>query len=66
MTCIESVEKKMSINLGLDQDQINEKHHIVMFDIFVCKSFAVGALSQSNTFTKTSIISPTVDCVEMW
>jgi hypothetical protein len=34
-------------NLGLDQDEVDEENDEVMFNIFVCKVLASGALREA-------------------
>jgi len=50
--------------LWLDQDQINEQHHEVMFDVFIGEPLAARTLSQSNSFAERSIIRFAVGCVK--
>lgn len=40
----------MGAYLGLNQDQIDEQHNVVMFNVLVCEPFAVWTLCESNTF----------------
>ena len=46
----------MSVDLRLDQDQVNEEDHKVMFDIFVGEALTARALCQSYTFAQSAII----------
>jgi hypothetical protein len=42
--------------LRLDQDQINEQHHKVMLDIFVCEALAARALRQAHALAQGTVI----------
>lgn len=59
------IEKKMSIHLGFDQDQIDEEDDEVMLDIFVGESFAARTLGQTHSFSKRAVISLAVRGVKL-
>jgi hypothetical protein len=59
-TSIFPMLEKVKPHLRFDQHQIDEKYNEIMLDIFVGESFTLRALSQSDTFAETSIISFTV------
>lgn len=42
--------------LRLDQDQINEQHHEIVFDIFVGEAFAARTLRQTHALSKSLVI----------
>lgn len=63
-TSIEPIEQKMSINLRLDQHQINEKYHEIVLDVFIREPLASWTLRKSDAFTKRSVVGTGVSCVE--
>ncbi len=46
-----TVKQEMPINLGLDEDKINEQNHKVVLNVLVGETLAVGALRESNALT---------------
>lgn len=42
--------------LRFDQDQIDKKHHEVVFDIFVREALAAWTLRQSHSFSQSFVI----------
>ena len=57
-------EAGLPLYLWFDQDQIDEQHHKVMFDIFVGKALASRTLGQPNSFAERSIICFAIRCIK--
>ena len=63
---IESIEEKVSVDLWLDQHEVDEEHNIVMLDILVGKSLTVRTLGKANTFAQCSIVCFAIDSIKKW
>lgn len=55
----------MSVDLGLDQNEIYEQYDKVMLNVFVGEAFAAWTLCQSHAFAKGSIICFAVGRVKL-
>jgi hypothetical protein len=42
--------------LWLYEDQVNEQHDEIMFDVFVREAFAVGALCEAYAFAEGAVV----------
>lgn len=47
----------MTIDLGFDQDEIDEQHHEIVLDVFVAKVAAISANGQADVVTARLVIS---------
>lgn len=54
-----------SAYLRLNEQQVNEEHDKVIFNVFVGKPLAPGALRQSHTLALGPVIGTTVGAVEV-
>lgn len=44
----QGIVKQMSVNLRLDQNQVNEEHYKIMLNVFITEVAAVSTHSQAN------------------
>jgi hypothetical protein len=51
--------------LWFDEDEVDEDHDEVVFDVFVGEALAARTLRQSHTFTLGAIISTTVGAIQV-
>ena len=57
---------RASTHLRFDENEVNKEDNKVMFYIFVCKTFAVRTLCQSDTFSQRSVVSFAICRVEVF
>jgi len=54
----------MSVDLRLDQHQVDKQHHKVMFNVFISESFASRTLCETHTLSQRYIVGLAVFSVE--
>jgi len=56
----------MSIYLGLNQNQVNEKHHKIVLDVFIRETFAAWTLCKTDAFAEGTVVGAGVGRVKGW
>lgn len=59
------INHKRSSYLWFDQDQVDEDHDKVIFDVFVGEALAARALRQSHAFALGSVIGTTIRAIQV-
>lgn len=52
---MQAVEEEVSVDLRLDEDEVDEEDDKIVLYVFVCKSFASWALHQSHVAAQSSL-----------
>ncbi len=55
----------MTVDLRLDEDEVDEEHDEVMLDVFVGEALAAGALGEADAFAGGAVVGFAVGRVEL-
>ena len=58
------IKQQVPVHLRLDQHQVDEQHHEIVFDVFVRELLAYGALGQADAFAEGAVVGFGVGRVE--